>query len=77
MPNGRRFSATARGDSDRAAWRLVKAQMPDLSDQDAQAVVNFWLQQGIIETRSYNDPVTRKTQPGLFVTALSEVAQFT
>jgi Type IV secretory system Conjugative DNA transfer len=77
MPNGRRFSATARGDSDRAAWRLVKAQMPDASDQDAQAVVDFWLQQGIIETRSYNDPVTRKTQPGLFVTALSEVVQFT
>ena len=51
--------------------------MPALSDQDAQAVVDFWLQQGIIETRSYKDPVTRKTQPGLFVTALSEVAQFT
>ena len=45
---------------DRAAWRLVQDQVPALTDKEAQAVIDSWRQNGLLETRSYQDPVYRR-----------------
>ena len=66
LRDGRRFSVAPQA-KDRAAWRVVQGQVPALSDNEAQAVIDTWLQNGAVETRSYQDPVYRRDSLGLFV----------
>ena len=66
LRDGRRFSVAPQA-KDRAAWRIVQGQIPALSDNEAQAVIDTWLQNGAVETRSYQDPVYRRDSLGLFV----------
>jgi hypothetical protein len=66
LRDGRRFSVAPQA-RDRAAWRVVQGQVPALSDNEAQAVIDTWLQNGAVETRSYQDPVYRRDSLGLFV----------
>jgi hypothetical protein len=66
LRDGRRFSVAPQA-KDRAAWRIVQGQVPALSDNEAQAVIDTWLQNGAVETRSYQDPVYRRDSLGLFV----------
>ena len=66
LRDGRRFSVAPQA-RDRAAWRIVQGQVPALSDNEAQAVIDTWLQNGAVETRSYQDPVYRRDSLGLFV----------
>jgi hypothetical protein len=66
LPDGRRYSVALNA-KDRAAWRLVQDQVPALTDKEAQTVIDSWLQNGLLETRSYQDPVYRRESLGLFV----------
>ena len=66
LRDGRRYSVAPQA-RDRAAWRVVQGQVPALSDNEAQAVIDTWLQNGAVETRSYQDPVYRRDSLGLFV----------
>ena len=66
LPDGRRYSVALNA-KDRAAWRLVQDQVPALTDKEAQAVIDSWRQNGLLETRSYQDPVYRRESLGLFV----------
>jgi hypothetical protein len=72
--DGRRFSAAPQA-KDRAAWRLVQTAVPPLTDKAAQEVIDSWLRNKVLETRSYRDPIDRRHYPGLFVTLLEEVAE--
>ena len=72
--DGRRFSAAPQA-KDRAAWRLVQTAVPSLTDKAAQEVINSWLRNKVLETRSYRDPIDRRNYPGLFVTPLEEPAE--
>ena len=55
LRDGRRFSVAPQA-RDRAAWRVVQGQVPALTDNEAQAVIDTWLQNGAVETRSYQRP---------------------
>jgi hypothetical protein len=63
----RRYSAAPQAGSDRAAWRVVKRKVPDLTEKQCRKVVATWLTNQVLETRSYDDPVTRKPENGLFL----------
>ena len=63
--DGRRYTATP-PIPDRSAWRIVQRHIPILTDQQAQAVIGTWLQNGILELRTYRDPLNRRDSQGLF-----------
>jgi len=64
---GQRFSGDPRAGETRAAWRLVLAKVPELTEAQCRKVMATWLASGVLETRSYHDPATRKEERGLFV----------
>jgi hypothetical protein len=66
---GQRYSAAKQAGAERAAWRVVKAKVPDLAEKQCPQVIAVWLKNGVLETRDYDDPVRRKSQQGLFVNA--------
>lgn len=68
MPNGSRYSPASQA-ADRAAWKVVNALLPDLSDKQCRKVINTWTKNGVLEERPYDDPVQRKTRTGLYVVA--------
>ncbi|HEY1259917.1 MAG TPA: AAA family ATPase [Stellaceae bacterium] len=64
---GQRFSGDPRAGEKRAAWRHVLARVPELTEAQCRKVIATWLASGVLETRSYDDPATRKQERGLFV----------
>jgi len=63
---GRQYSGAKQAD-ERAAWRVVAAKLPELSEDQCQIVIATWLKTGVIEKTSYQDPVLRKQRSGLAV----------
>ena len=63
--DGRRYTATP-PIPDRSAWRIVQRHIPTLTDQQAQTVINTWLQKGVLKLRTYRDPLNRRDSQGLF-----------
>jgi len=63
--DGRRYTATP-PIPDRSAWRIVQRHIPTLTDQQAQTVINTWLQKGVLNLRTYRDPLNRRDSQGLF-----------
>jgi hypothetical protein len=63
--DGRRYTATP-PIPDRSAWRMVQRHIPILTDQQAQTVIGTWLQNGVLELRTYRDPLNRRDSQGLF-----------
>jgi hypothetical protein len=63
--DGRRYTATPPV-PDRSAWRLVQRQIPTLTDQEAQSVIDTWLRKGVLELKTYRDPLNRRDTQGLF-----------
>jgi hypothetical protein len=63
--DGRRYTATP-PIPDRSAWRIVQRHIPILTDQQAQTVIGTWLQNGVLELRTYRDPLNRRDSQGLF-----------
>ena len=68
--DGRRYTATP-PIPDRSAWRIVQRHIPILTDQQAQTVIATWLQNGVLELRTYRDPLNRRDSHGLFATSPS------
>jgi hypothetical protein len=52
---------------DRAAWRVVKMKMSNLSDEQCKTVIATWIKNGILEKGHYQDPAVRKPRSGLSV----------
>lgn len=67
LPNGRRYSAAPQASEDRAAWRLVLAQKPEMSEPQTKKIISTWLSNGVIETREAHDPMSRRPEKGLYV----------
>jgi hypothetical protein len=53
--------------TDRAAWQLVKAKLPQLSDAQCKTVIGTWLMNGILQKGKYRDLEVRKDKSGLSV----------
>jgi type IV secretion system protein VirD4 len=66
LPDGRRFSPVPQA-GDRAGWRVVKTQIPAITEADAQTKINAWLRDRVLVSRPYYDPTIRKNRLGLFV----------
>jgi hypothetical protein len=66
---GERYSAAAQAGAGRAAWHVVKAKVPDLTEKQCREVIKTWCGNGVLETREYDNPVRRKKENGLFVNA--------
>jgi len=64
---GQCFSGDPRAGEKRAAWRLVRGRLPVLTEVQCRKVIATWLANGVLQTRSYDDPATRKEERGLFV----------
>jgi hypothetical protein len=65
--HGQRYSAAKQAGADRAAWCLVKAKVPDLAEAQCRRVIDTWVENRLLETRPYIDPIRRKPSNGLFV----------
>jgi hypothetical protein len=66
--DGRRYTATP-PIPDRSAWRIVQRHIPTLTDQEAQSVIDTWLQKGVLELKTYRDPLNRRDTQGLFASS--------
>jgi hypothetical protein len=64
---GQRYSAAPQAGTERAAWRVVKAKVSDLTEKQCRIAINTWQINRVIESRSYESPVRRKPENGLFV----------
>jgi hypothetical protein len=65
--NGQRYSAAPQAGEKRTVWRVVKATVSELTEAPCRRIITTWLGNGVLETRPYDDPVTRKVENGLFV----------
>ena len=66
LPDGNRYSDGNRA-TDRAAWRVVTKHAPDKTESDARRIIQTWVKNGVIVSRDYENPTTRKTVKGLCV----------
>lgn len=41
--------------------------VPELTEAQCRKVISTWLTNGVLDTRSYDDPATRKEERGLLV----------
>jgi hypothetical protein len=68
LADGRRYSSAKQASNgDRAAWRVVQAELPDLSEKECKRIVAAWLENGVMAMKPYQDPVRRKKSTGLTV----------
>jgi hypothetical protein len=66
LDGGRRYSA-APSAKERAAWNVVIAHVPSLSEKQARKVIKKWVENETLVVKDYEDPVVRKTLTGLWV----------
>ena len=75
LPDGRRYSDSATAGPERAAWRLVLAAAPSLTEAQCRKVIATWLENGVLFKEKYHDPTDRKERAGLFVNAIKRPGQ--
>ena len=63
---GRRYTNAPKAD-DRAAWKVVVAHVPSLSEKQARKIIATWVKNGVLREENYRDPVDRKDRSGLYV----------
>jgi hypothetical protein len=63
---GWRYSAAAQAKT-RAAWHVVKAIVPELSDTQARTVIDTWVKNGVVKTEPYRNSKEGRDEDGLFV----------
>jgi hypothetical protein len=66
LPNGQRYSDAPRAE-DRAAWKVVTNEMPGKTEAQAREIINTWMRNGLLERKTYEDPVQRRKVKGLYV----------
>jgi hypothetical protein len=64
LPDGTRYSNAPNAD-DRAAWKVIKKYLPDKNEAQAREIIKTWLDDGTLESKKYDNPVTRKPAKGL------------
>jgi AAA domain len=63
MGDGRRYSAASNA-RDRAAWKAVKDQFPDVEPARCKGIVTIWIKNGVFEIGEYED-AQRKPAVGI------------
>ena len=67
-PQGsRRYSNAPAASEDRAAWAIVRQHCPNKPEGDCRRIIHAWIENGVLYTEKYNDPVERKARSGLLV----------
>jgi hypothetical protein len=67
--DGQRYSMAPQSGKTRGAWAVVmKVVGPDkISKEQCQQVIKTWGKKGVLEERSYDDPIERKPLKGAYV----------
>ena len=71
MENGQKYS-TASGATDRAAWRVLQEQFPEMEEAQCKAVIKDWNDAGMFEIDKYDDPKRRDKATGILSAKLIE-----
>jgi hypothetical protein len=66
MPDGRRYSA-ANSAKDVAAWRAVQKHCPNKTEPQCREIIKTWLDNGVVYSETYQNPITRNDAKGLRV----------
>jgi hypothetical protein len=69
LADGRRYSGAPQAGQERAAWRVVQQFAAGLCDRQSRKVIATWLENKVLSTEPYQDPVARKESSGLVVNA--------
>jgi hypothetical protein len=64
LPSGQRYSS-APAAGKRAAWPVVQKRCPNLNEAQCREIIRTWVKNGVLYDEDYDDPVDRKTRPGL------------
>jgi hypothetical protein len=67
LPDGNRYTDARNAAEDRAAWRVIVEHIPEKKQAAAREIIKTWKKAGLLTTREYENPVTRKTVKGLYV----------
>jgi hypothetical protein len=65
LPDGNRYSDAPR--TDRPAWVVVTRHCPTKTERQAREIIKTWIRNGVLVTRGYENPATRKSVSGLYV----------
>jgi hypothetical protein len=68
LSDGQRYSEAPRAEN-RAAWKVVSEEMPGKTEAQAREIINTWMRNGLLERKTYEDPVQRRKVKGLYVNA--------
>jgi AAA domain len=66
MSDGNRYT-DAPSATGRAAWKVVLEHAPDKSEVQAREIIRTWVKNGVLESREYDNPATRKPVNGLWL----------
>jgi hypothetical protein len=66
LPDGSRFS-DAPSATGRAAWRIIEKHCPTKPEAICREIIKSWLKSGLLISRDYSNPATRKLAMGLYV----------
>jgi AAA domain len=66
LPNGDRFS-DSNSAKERAAWKVIVKHLPGKSEKQARRVINKWVKNEVMQTRTYHHSDRREDVQGLFV----------
>jgi len=66
MDDGARYSGAAAA-TKRAAWPIVQEYLPDKNEKQCRAIISTWIENEVLVSREYDDPVRRSPATGLFV----------
>lgn len=64
MDDGRRYSLASAA-KDRAAWRAVQEQFPELAEARCRVIIAAWQKNKLFEVGEYDDPVRRDKATGI------------
>lgn len=66
LPDGNRYSDAPKA-GERAVWRVIGRHCPGKAEGPARTIIKTWKTSGLLVSRPYRNPVTRKDVAGLFV----------
>jgi hypothetical protein len=66
LENGQRYSAASAATT-RAAWQVVQQHAPDKTEKQCRTMIAAWVKSGTLFYADYDDPIERKSKPGLHV----------
>jgi hypothetical protein len=64
LPDGSRYTDAPNAGT-RAAWRVVVEHAGDKTEAQAREIIRTWVKNGVLVSRDYDNPVTRKPAKGL------------